>query len=158
MFKTISTEYSGSKPWQNAALNPKGHSQLIDYLPSWMIRNQCWKIPVPQFFLAFSLILFPFPTLSCRSFAVSLGSLGLCSAGSGSRTVIRSQPHCLAGKMRIILITFSYLHATMRKDRMSELFRKISPYRKKNTSICLLSPFTYISPNEFALAVCVLCF
>jgi len=67
----------------------------------------------------------------------SVGRVWLCvrPPGSGSRPEIRSEAHCLAGKTRIIFLTFAYLHATMRKDRMSKL-KKNSTYNEKNTSIC----------------------
>lgn len=55
----------------------------------------------------------------------------VCSPGLGSRLEIRSEAHCLAGKTRIIFLTFSFLHATMKENRMSKLFGKISPYNKK---------------------------
>lgn len=64
------------------------------------------------------------------------------SPGSGSMPEIRSEAYCLAGKTRIIFLTFSYLHATMREDRMSKLFRKISPYTEKHLHLLLVSSST----------------
>lgn len=84
-----------------------------------------------------------------------------CSPGLGSRTEIWSEAHCLVGKTGIIFLTFSYLHATMREDRMSKLFRKIS-LTPKNTSICSLCPHLHRlnepGPSTVLAYVCVCVF
>lgn len=82
------------------------------------------------------------PPFSPWSSSVGRVWLCVCSPGLGSRTEIRSEAYCLAGKTRIIFLTFSYLHATMREDRMSKLFRKISPYTEKHLHLLLVSSST----------------
>lgn len=105
------------------------------------------------------------PPFSPWSSSVGRVWLCVCSPGLGSRTEIRSEAYCLAGKTRIIFLTFSYLHATMREDRMSKLFRKISPYTEKHLHLLLVSSSTstqWAGPLYCAcICVCVrvcLCF
>lgn len=71
-----------------------------------------------------------------RLFLALIHSLSLW-AGRGC-TLLRRGPglksdqrsHCLVGETRITFLTSSYLHATIRADRMREMFRSISPYNK----------------------------
>lgn len=84
--------------------------------------------------------------------------VAVCSPGLGSSNETRSQAYCLVAKTRIIYLTFSYLHATMREDRMSKLFRKISPYSEKHLHLLRVSSSTssqWAGPSTALAYVCV---
>lgn len=96
-------------------------------------------------------------TLRC---SFSVGRVWLC-VPQGWGPVMkpdRSQAYCLVAKTRIIYLTFSYLHATMREDRMSKLFRKISPYSEKHLHLLRVSSSTssqWAGPSTALAYVCV---
>lgn len=71
----------------------------------------------------------------------SVSRVWLCmcvfSPVQGSRTEIRSEAHCLVGLGKDYLPNL-LIRGTMREDKMSTLFRKISPYPEKHLRLLLV--------------------